>query len=65
MERQISQTLLHIHDRLPGVKMYQQIYGDDTELGQQLQTKIVEAYDSFIRFCIEASEFYSKRSIGT
>ncbi|CAG8959339.1 hypothetical protein HYFRA_00013109 [Hymenoscyphus fraxineus] len=64
MEIQINDTLLQIRDRLPGVKMYQQIYDDDTELGQHLQSKIVDAYDSFILFCVEASEFYSMRAIN-
>lgn len=65
MEKQINDALLDIQDRLPGVKMYQHIYDDDdTELGQQLQSKIVDAYDKFILFCIEASEFFSRRAIG-
>ncbi|KAK3371087.1 hypothetical protein B0T24DRAFT_667819 [Lasiosphaeria ovina] len=59
MEKKILATLVDIQDRLPGVRMYQHIYNDDHELDQQLQTKIVDAYDSFIDFSISASEFYS------
>lgn len=65
MQQQIGITLRDIQDRLPGVKMYQHIYNDDdTELGQQLQSKIVDAYERFIVFCIEASEFYSSRALS-
>lgn len=65
IEKQVNDTLISIQDRLPGVKMYRHIYDDDdSELGRQLQSKIVEAYDNFITFCIEASEFFSRRAIG-
>ena len=60
MEAQISSTFLSIQDRLTGVKMYQQIYNDSHELDQQLQSKIVDAYNSFIGFCIAASDFYTR-----
>ncbi|KAK3329967.1 hypothetical protein B0H66DRAFT_635071 [Apodospora peruviana] len=59
MENKVLSTLLDIQDRLPGVKMYQHIYNDDHELDQQLQSKIVDAYNSFIDFCIVASHFYT------
>lgn len=46
--------------------MYQHIYNNDgSELGEQMQAKIVDVYDGFISFCIKASEYYSKRSIST
>ncbi|UNI23974.1 hypothetical protein JDV02_009759 [Purpureocillium takamizusanense] len=62
MEGEISATLQHIRDRLPSVQMYQHIYIYSGELGQQLQTKIVDAYNSFIDFCIAAVNFYSRHS---
>ncbi|KAF6802116.1 hypothetical protein CSOJ01_11809 [Colletotrichum sojae] len=60
MEEQITITFSNIKDRLPGIKVYQHIYADDHELDRELQTKIVEAYDSFIGFCMKAFEFYTR-----
>ncbi|KAI8306399.1 hypothetical protein K4K59_011500 [Colletotrichum sp. SAR11_240] len=60
MEEQITTTFSNIKDRLPGIKVYQRIYADDHELDRELQTKIVEAYNSFISFCMEAFEFYTR-----
>ncbi|RYP48746.1 hypothetical protein DL768_005403 [Monosporascus sp. mg162] len=59
MEDVITSTFLDIHDRLPGVSMYQHIYNENDELDQLLQSKIVDAYDSFISFCIAALNFYA------
>ncbi|RYO75236.1 hypothetical protein DL762_010104 [Monosporascus cannonballus] len=59
MEDQIKSTFLDIHDRLPGVNIYQHIYNENDELDQLLQSKIVDAYDSFIGFCIAALDFYA------
>ncbi|KAJ6443245.1 LIM domain-containing protein [Purpureocillium lavendulum] len=59
MESDINATLLHIQDRLPGVRMYQHIYSDDGELDQLLQSKIVDAYETFMDFCIAAINFYT------
>ncbi|KAF6831284.1 hypothetical protein CPLU01_06841 [Colletotrichum plurivorum] len=60
MEEQITTTFSNIRDRLPGIKVYQRIYADDHELDRELQTKIVGAYNSFIGFCMEAFEFYTR-----
>ncbi|KAK2049969.1 hypothetical protein LZ31DRAFT_256343 [Colletotrichum somersetense] len=60
MEEQITTTFSNIKDRLPGIKVYQRIYADDHELDRELQTKIVEAYNSFTGFCMEAFEFYTR-----
>ncbi|KAL1854935.1 hypothetical protein Daus18300_011255 [Diaporthe australafricana] len=62
MEEDINTTLLEIRDRLPGVKMYGYIYGADNELEHMMQSKIVDAYESFISFCIAAAEFYTQRA---
>ncbi|RYP63895.1 hypothetical protein DL771_009070 [Monosporascus sp. 5C6A] len=59
MEDLIKSTFLGIHDRLPGVSMHQHIYNENDELDQLLQSKIVDAYDSFIGFCIAALDFYT------
>lgn len=60
MEEQIATTFSNIKDRLPGIKVYQRIYADDHELDRELQTKIVEAYNNFVGFCMEAFEFYTR-----
>ncbi|RSL74137.1 hypothetical protein CEP53_000477 [Fusarium sp. AF-6] len=59
MEEQIKSTFLNIQDRLPGVSMYRHIYNEEHELDQLLQSKIVDAYDGFISFCMAALEFYT------
>ncbi|RSL52150.1 hypothetical protein CEP54_011057 [Fusarium duplospermum] len=59
MEEQINSTFLNIQDRLPGVNMYRHIYNEEHELDQLLQSKIVDAYDGFINFCMAALEFYT------
>ncbi|KAL7789034.1 hypothetical protein V8C37DRAFT_387015 [Trichoderma ceciliae] len=63
METGISDTLSQISDRAAGLKVYQHIYNDDDELDQQLQSKIVQAYENFMSFCMEATKYYSKGGI--
>lgn len=60
MEDEISGTLLQIRDRLPGVKLYGHIYSSNDELGRMMQSKIVDAYQSFMGFCMAASQFYTQ-----
>ncbi|KAJ5817754.1 hypothetical protein N7447_007762 [Penicillium robsamsonii] len=62
-ESLISNTLLEIRDRIPGLNLYRHIYSEDHDLDRALQSKIVEAYDRFISFCIEATKYYMKRGI--
>jgi hypothetical protein len=64
METQISATLGQIRDRVAGFKLYQHIYNDDHELDRQLQSKIVEAYESFIGFCIASTYYYTMGSLS-
>jgi hypothetical protein len=59
-EEQIHSTLLNIKDRLPGVKLYQDMYSDDHELDRQLRSKILDAYGSFIVFCMAAVEYFTR-----
>ncbi len=59
MESKISDTFLQIGDRLVGLKVYRHIYNEDHELDQELQSKTVLAYDSFISFSMEAIKYYS------
>lgn len=58
MQNRLSLTMAAIRDRIPGLSLYRHIYNDTDELNQLLQSKIVAAYNTFISFCIEASEFY-------
>ncbi|KAK8115646.1 hypothetical protein PG984_012148 [Apiospora sp. TS-2023a] len=60
-ENRITATLLDIQNRLPGFQMYQHIQTENTELERHLQSKIIDAYQSFIDFCMEASGYYSQR----
>lgn len=59
MELRIISTLKAIQDRLPGIKMYRRIYDENHELDRQLQSSIVDAYASFVDFCLAALEFYT------
>ncbi|KAL6823381.1 hypothetical protein V8C40DRAFT_247949, partial [Trichoderma camerunense] len=63
LEASIYDTLLQIRDRTAGLEVFRHIYDDDHELDQQLQSKIVQAYKSFMSFCIEATRFYSSGSM--
>lgn len=63
-ENQITATLLDIQNRLPGLKMYQHIQTENTGLDCHLQSKIIDAYQSFIDFCMEASVYYSQKGAG-
>lgn len=49
---------------MAGLKLLRRIYKDDHELDQQLQSKIIETYDSFINFCIGTVEYYSMGGIS-
>lgn len=62
MEEAIKKTLVEIRDRLPGVKMYGYIYSASNELEHVIQSKIVDAYESIIHFCMAATEFYTQRA---
>jgi hypothetical protein len=64
MEEQISATFAEISDSLPGLRVYANIYNDEHELDQLLQTKIVKAYRSFTTFCIAATKFYTQGTFG-
>ncbi|KAF4462795.1 hypothetical protein FALBO_10392 [Fusarium albosuccineum] len=62
MEEKIESTLKDIKDRLPGMSMYQHIYNDNHELDRLLQSQIVDAYESFMDYCVAALDFYTQRS---
>jgi len=64
IEKSITGTLYQIRDRVAGLKVYRHIYNDDHPLDRQLQSKVVQAYDSFIGFCIVATKYYSGRGMG-
>lgn len=60
MEERVTSTFRDIRDRLPGLEMYQQIYDGNSELNEQISSKIVEAYDGFVSFCLAALDFYTR-----
>ncbi|KAL7902142.1 hypothetical protein HDV63DRAFT_360870 [Trichoderma sp. SZMC 28014] len=59
LEASIFDTLIQIKDRTAGLEVYRHIYADNHKLDQQLQSKIVQAYESFMNFCIAATRYYS------
>ncbi len=60
IEERLASTISAIKDRLPGLKVYQHIYGGNHELDILLQDKIVSAYQGFIDFCIVATKYYKR-----
>jgi hypothetical protein len=63
MENRINATLLAIKDRLSGLELYSRIYNESDGLEQQLQSKVIDAYDCFVQFCASAVEFYKSRRL--
>ena len=63
LERTLASAISAIHDRLPGLKLYQHIYNDDDELDIRLQSEIVAAYQRFMEFCIKATRYYTSSGI--
>lgn len=59
MEQRIEMTLAAIGDRLSGLQLYKEIYNEEHELDQELQNKMVQAYNRFNAFCVIAVQFYS------
>lgn len=64
LEASIFDTLIQIKDRTAGLEVYRHIYDDNHKLDQQLQSKIVQAYESFMKFCIAATRYYSSGSMS-
>ncbi|PLB40287.1 uncharacterized protein BDW47DRAFT_116070 [Aspergillus candidus] len=62
-EQLIWDTLLQIRDRAVGLKLFRDIYHDNHELDEHLQSKIVQAYNCFISFCMEAGKYYTKKGL--
>ncbi|KAE9395162.1 hypothetical protein BT96DRAFT_942603 [Gymnopus androsaceus JB14] len=58
MENQISSAIEGVKDRLPGFKMYQAIYADNTELEIDLRKKILFAYLAFIEMSMAIIKYY-------
>lgn len=58
IEKSLASTLSSIQDRLPGLKLYQNIYNENAELDIALQSRIVSAYRGFMHFCIAATKYY-------
>lgn len=59
IEKSLESAILAIRDRLPGLKLFQNIYNDENdELDIVLQSRIVSAYQAFMDFCIRATKYY-------
>ncbi|KAF5562050.1 hypothetical protein FNAPI_3385 [Fusarium napiforme] len=63
IEEELHPMLKDIHDRLPAMNMYQHIYNDEHELDHLLQSAVVDAYASFMDYCVAATEFYTQGSL--
>ncbi|KAK6824614.1 hypothetical protein PG987_012108 [Apiospora arundinis] len=57
-ERRISAMLLTIQDRISGLKLYNSIYKENHDLDQQMRSKVVMTYNSFVEFCTAAIEYF-------
>lgn len=57
-EKLLASAIASIQDRLPGLKVYQNIYNEYDELDIVLQSRIVLAYQAFMEFCIVATKYY-------
>ncbi|KAH7033535.1 uncharacterized protein B0I36DRAFT_110300 [Microdochium trichocladiopsis] len=64
IEEKIVSTLLIIQRRLPGIRMYQDIYDGDHELDHDLRSQLVEAYHRFSEFCITSTRFYARGKLS-
>ncbi|KAL4800786.1 hypothetical protein BDV19DRAFT_352147 [Aspergillus venezuelensis] len=58
VEQTLALTISEIRNRLPGVELYRHIYDENHALDHTLQAQIVATYQTFIDFCILATEYY-------
>ncbi|EXJ82359.1 hypothetical protein A1O3_06172 [Capronia epimyces CBS 606.96] len=63
MESSLTDAIIEINDRLPGLDLYRHIYNDRHELDIRLQGRIVAAYQMFIEFCIGATQYYKRAGV--
>ncbi|KAH0840518.1 hypothetical protein FOPE_05769 [Fonsecaea pedrosoi] len=63
MEASLASAIAEITDRLPGLNLYKHIYNDNHELDIMLQGRIVSAYEIFIEFCIQATQYYKRKGL--
>lgn len=63
LEEKITSTLQVIQKRLPGLRMFREIYNSDHELSHELQSGIIETYQTFVSFCIVSTRFYTRNKI--
>lgn len=57
-ESLISTTLTQIKESLPRISLQKCIHDNGDEVDTQLQQKVVEAYEAFMEFSIEAIRYY-------
>ncbi|KAJ2901776.1 hypothetical protein MKZ38_001396 [Zalerion maritima] len=58
LEEEIAQALEGIKDRLPGFRMYAEIYSKNHGLEVDLRKKIVQAYIAFMELCVAITRYY-------
>ncbi|KXJ90852.1 hypothetical protein Micbo1qcDRAFT_234134 [Microdochium bolleyi] len=63
VEEQALAIIDGIKERLPGYKMYQEIYNEDTELQRDLRKRTVLAYMGFVELCMEISRYCLQTSL--
>ncbi len=67
MEQQISTALRGVKDRLPGFRIFQQIYSNDSDLDEEarmaLRRNILLAYVEFIDMVMEIVKYFLRGSL--
>ena len=63
MQEQAWAIVDGIKDQLPGLKLYQDIYNDESVLSRDLRKKIVSAYMGFVELCMEISRYCLQTSL--
>ncbi|KAI1500935.1 hypothetical protein F5X99DRAFT_384417 [Biscogniauxia marginata] len=58
MEAQAWSIIEGVKDRLPGYRMYNEIYNEESEMQRDLRKKIIFAYMAFIDMNMEISKYY-------
>ena len=58
MEQNLGSAITSTGDRLPGLRLFEQIYNGKDGLDIALQDEIVSAYQCFMDFCIVAIKYY-------
>ncbi|ORY63321.1 uncharacterized protein BCR38DRAFT_475297 [Pseudomassariella vexata] len=58
MEEQTWAAIEEVKDRLPGFRMYQEIYSEEADMNRDLRKKIVFAYMAFVELSMSITKYY-------